>query len=46
MNMMALNYHWPPGSWDHLKLARAERLIQAMQRLVREMRPTPRLPDG
>jgi hypothetical protein len=42
--MMALNYHWSPGTWDHLTLSRAARLIEAAQRLVRET--TPRQPNG
>jgi hypothetical protein len=36
IHLTALRYRWPPGSWDHLPVARAARLFLA----VRDMAET------
>lgn len=30
IHRVALKYNWPPGSWDHLSIARAARLFDAV----------------
>jgi hypothetical protein len=40
VHMMALNFHWPPGSWDHLTLGRFARIIEAAARLAKEQSAT------
>jgi len=32
IHLIALNYRWPPGSWDHLSIARISRLIEAINK--------------
>lgn len=38
VNLIALQYRWPPGSWDDLTLARAGRLWDAIVKRNKAMR--------
>lgn len=33
IHLIALRYRWPPGSWDHLTIARAARLFGAVSEI-------------
>jgi len=35
---LALQYRWPPGSWDHLTIARAARIWDTVMKRNKAMR--------
>lgn len=37
-NLIALQYRWPPGSWDHLTIERAGRLWGALEKRHKALR--------
>jgi hypothetical protein len=34
VHLTALRYRWPPGSWDHLPVARAARLFDVARQVA------------
>jgi len=32
IHWIALNFRWPPGSWDHLSVKRISRLVDAINK--------------
>ena len=45
IDLIALRYRWPPGSWDDLTIERATRLLQAVSEMI-ELEKVPEPPDG
>ena len=35
IDIIALRYHWPPGSWAKLSLERAARLFEAVEEMTK-----------
>jgi len=35
IDIIALRYHWPPGSWASLSLERAGRLFEAVEEMTK-----------
>lgn len=38
LELVALQYRWPPGSWDHLTLQRAARLWASLEERHKALR--------